>query len=96
MITFPMVIAVLRRPSLWGTAVGQARRLAPRRWWARPPFLPLPDRAYLRFRLETQYGGAGDRRADAHDVVAWLAWVQAFDRDVRASESRPPRQQAHR
>ncbi|MEO7555070.1 MAG: hypothetical protein ABIV94_00525 [Acidimicrobiales bacterium] len=89
-------MAVLRRPSLWRTALAQARRLAPRRWWARPPFLPLPDRAYVRFRLETQYGGAGDRRVEAHDVVSWLAWVRTFDRDLRTRESRPPRHRARR
>ena len=49
-------LAVLRRPSLWGVAIAQALRLAPSGWWRRSPFLPVPDPAYLRFRLETQYG----------------------------------------
>ena len=78
-----VIAAVVRRPSLWATAIVQAWRLAPRRWWRRWPFLPLPDRAYLRFRLETQYGGAGDHRAAPEDVVTWLQWSRAFAKSCR-------------
>lgn len=78
-----VVLAILRHPSLWPAALVQARRLAPRRWWARWPFLPVPDRAYLRFRMETQYGGAGDHRAEPADVLEWLAWTRSFDRAAR-------------
>ena len=44
-----------------------------RRWWARPPFLPLPDRTYLQWRMYTAY-------ADEHavpptdDVVRFARW----------------------
>ena len=65
--------AVAARPSLWGTALVQVRRLARRHWWRRPPFLPLPDRDYLRFRLETQYGDP-DHRIEPEDVLAYLRW----------------------
>ena len=34
-------------------------------WWRRPPFLPLPAPDYLRFRMETAYGGAGDQQPGA-------------------------------
>jgi hypothetical protein len=27
-----------------------------RDWWRDPPFLPLPDRTYLRWRMYTAYG----------------------------------------
>lgn len=27
-----------------------------RRWWASQPFLPTPDRAYLRWRMYTAFG----------------------------------------
>ena len=33
---------------------------------------PLPDPAYLRFRLETQYGT--DRAPDPDDIVTYLHW----------------------
>ena len=53
------VLAMLRRPDLWWTGVRQAQVLAPDGWWRRPPHLPLPDPAYLRFRMVTAHGGDG-------------------------------------
>jgi hypothetical protein len=44
-----------------------------RRWWATAPFLPLPDRTYLEWRMYTAY-------ADEHavppvqDVVRFARW----------------------
>lgn len=70
--------ALACHPALWVTAATQMLRLAPRRWWAQPPFLPLPDRAYLEFRVRTQYGGsAADSTAlDPADVIEYLAWCR--------------------
>jgi hypothetical protein len=70
--------ALVRHPGLWGTAASQALRLAGPGWWHRRPFLPLPDPAYLRFRLETQYGN--DREPEAADVVTYLHWCRGIDR----------------
>jgi hypothetical protein len=71
------VAAVLvRRPDLWATAVRQAFRLASPGWWRRPPFLPVPDAGYLRFRLETQYGS--DHEPEPGDVVTYLHWCRDF------------------
>ena len=66
------------RPGLWGIAVVQVFRLARSGWWRRAPFLPLPDREYLRFRLETQYGAGGT--PDPADVVVYLRWCREHDR----------------
>jgi hypothetical protein len=71
-------LLVLVRPHLWWTALVQTMRLARRRWWARPPFLPLPDADYLRFRFETQYGGEG--RPDPRDLVVYLEWCHQVGR----------------
>ena len=44
-----------------------------RRWWASAPFLPIPDRTYLEWRMYTAY-------ADEHavppvrDVVRFARW----------------------
>jgi hypothetical protein len=73
-------VAVVARPALWATGVRQAARLARPGWWRRPPFLPLPAPGYLRFRLETAYGGAGDGPAEPADLVAYLRWCRAVDR----------------
>lgn len=72
--------AVIRRPHLWPTAIGQMWRLRRRRWWRRPPFLPVPDSDYWRFRMITQYGGDGTGPASADDVVAYLEWVRSWPR----------------
>jgi hypothetical protein len=74
------ILAVLPHPGLWATGLRQARVLAPPGWWRRPPFLPLPAPAYLRFRLETAYGGAGDQRPDPTDLVTYLRWCRDFPR----------------
>ena len=85
----PTVRALAARPALWGTALRQAGRLARPRWWSRPPFLPLPDPEYLAFRMETQYGARGHAPEPA-DLVAYLEWCRAQDRDIRR-RSHPPR-----
>lgn len=69
-------LAVLRHPSLWMTGLRQALVLARPGWWRHAPFLPLPDPAYLRFRLETAYGGHGDRPPEPGDVVTYLRWCR--------------------
>jgi hypothetical protein len=71
--------AVARHPGLWRTGLRQLAVLAAPGWWRRRPFLPLPSPDYLRFRLQTAYGGAGDRRPEPDDLVAYLRWC----RDVR-------------
>jgi len=44
-----------------------------RDWWKLPPFLPLPDPTYLRWRMYTAYG---DERAvpPLEDVVRFARW----------------------
>ena len=44
-----------------------------RRWWAQAPFLPLPDRTYLRWRMYTVYA---DEEAvpPVEDVVRFARW----------------------
>lgn len=73
--------AVVVRPWLWATALAQAIRLVPRGWWRTAPFLPFPSRAYLEFRLVTQYGaGHGVARGPirSKDVVAYLQWCRRW------------------
>jgi len=74
--------AVLARPALWGVALTQVVRLARPGWWRRSPFLPVPDPAYLRFRLQTAYGDP-DREPEPSDVVAYLRWCRGFRRVLR-------------
>ena len=77
-----VVRAVVLRPDLWVTAVRQVFRLAPRRWWRRRPFLPVPSREYVEFRMVTQYGGGHGEPlapAAAADVVHYLEWCREWN-----------------
>jgi hypothetical protein len=76
--------AVARHPTLWWTAVRQFRRMTPRHWWQRRPFLPVPDRAYMRFRMETAYGSQGN--PSVPDLLTYLAWCRAGERLRATSE----------
>jgi hypothetical protein len=44
-----------------------------RRWWAIPPFLPVPDRAYLRWRMYTAYADE-DAVPPIGDVLRFARW----------------------
>ena len=71
--------AVVRRPGLWPAALHQVRVLAPPGWWRRWPPAPIPDPAYLHFRLQVAYGD--DRgTVDAKDLVDYLEWCRQMRR----------------
>lgn len=72
-----VVKTLLRHPSLWATAIGQAARLRRPRWWSQAPFLPVPDADYLRFRMVTAYGDP-DHEPEPEDLITYLRWVRAW------------------
>lgn len=49
-------------------------RFRRRRWFLRPPFLPLPSREYVRWRMYTAYG---DERAvpPVDDMIRYARWA---------------------
>jgi hypothetical protein len=61
------------RPRLAVDLVRTAWAFRQRGWYRRPPFLPLPDRPYLEWRMYTAYA---DERAvpPAEDVVRFARW----------------------
>jgi hypothetical protein len=59
--------------------VTQVFLLARPGWWHRWPLLPLPDRSYLRFRLQTQYGDP-IRAPEVADVLSYLRWCRTCRR----------------
>ena len=75
-----VVSGLARRPWLWPDALVQAVRLAPRGWWRRWPPLPVPDEAWWRFRMETAYGGRGDRVPEPDDVASFVDWSRNMGR----------------
>ena len=44
-----------------------------RDWWKQPPFLPVPDRTYLRWRMFTAYADE-DAVPPPEDVIAFARW----------------------
>ncbi len=44
-----------------------------RGWWRKAPFLPVPDREYLRWRMYTAYGNE-DAVPPAGDVIRFARW----------------------
>jgi hypothetical protein len=70
------MFAVARRPDLWSTAIREALVLAAPGWWRRWPPRPVPDRAYLQWRLQTAYGSAPAREMPADDLIAYLEWCR--------------------
>jgi hypothetical protein len=73
-----IMFGVIVRPRFWVVAIRLARRMVPSRWWARRPFLPVPTRDYVKFRLETQYGGSSPQ-PNLPDVLKYLQWVRQWD-----------------
>jgi hypothetical protein len=80
----PMLSLVLRllpralvSPSLARALVVVAWRFRRNAWYARFPFLPLPARDYVRWRMYTAYGDA-DAVPPVDDVVRYARWAARF------------------
>jgi hypothetical protein len=70
--------SAVRRPRLLARLLAAAWRFRARRWYRTPPFLPLPPRGYLEWRIHTAYGEA-DHLPEPGDVeryLDWAAWMQ--------------------
>ncbi|MEA2023695.1 MAG: hypothetical protein U9N79_05310 [Actinomycetota bacterium] len=80
MISRSVALAVLRRPTLWGTAVGAAFAFARPGWWHRRPYLPVPDGEVIAWRTATAYG-SDDVDPAAEDIVAYLEWRKRTRRE---------------
>lgn len=74
-----MLGLALRRPSLVPALLGLAWAARRRGWYRRPPFLPLPPASYLRWRLDTAYGGPEAVPPEA-DTIRYLEWARRMRR----------------
>jgi hypothetical protein len=72
-LTAHLALRAALRPRLALDLLRTAWAFRRRRWWARAPFLPLPDATYLRWRMHTAYA---DENAvpPADDVVRFARW----------------------
>lgn len=71
---FGLLGRTLRHPSLAIALARVAWRFRRRGWYARFPFLPLPSREYLRWRMHTAYG-RDDAVPPAGDIARYARWA---------------------
>ena len=71
----PLARVALTRPWLLPALFGLGWAVRRRDWYRRPPFLPLPPPDYLRWRMETAYGGQ-DVGPPAEELRRFLAWAR--------------------
>jgi hypothetical protein len=64
----------LRHPSLGIDLLRVSWRFRNRHWFRHFPFLPIPDRDYLRWRMYTAYGSA-DTVPPARDLERYARWA---------------------
>lgn len=69
-----LALRSLRHPATGVALLRVAWRFRRRGWWHRVPFLPLPDRAYLRWRMHTAYG-EHDTVPPVDDVIRYARWA---------------------
>jgi hypothetical protein len=73
-----LVLALAARavtnPALAADLLRVAWRFRRRGWYWRAPFLPLPDRRYVRWRMLTAYGDP-DAVPPAADVIRYARWA---------------------
>jgi hypothetical protein len=72
-LTVRLAFRALLRPRLAIDLLRTAWAFRRRRWWAIAPFLPLPDRTYLRWRMYTAYADE-DAVPPAEDVERFARW----------------------
>lgn len=72
----------LGRPRLLASLLRAAWRFRARGWWRRPPFLPLPPREYLDWRMHTAYGD-GDRDPSVDELSRYVRWANRLYRTRR-------------
>jgi hypothetical protein len=65
----------LVNPPLAVDLLSVAWRFRARDWYRHTPFLPLPDRKYLRWRMYTAYGDF-DAVPSADEVVRYARWAR--------------------
>ena len=73
-VTLELLVRTLRRPSLAIDLLRVAWRFRARGWYRRFPFLPLPARDYVRWRMHTAFGDH-DAVPTATDIERYARWV---------------------
>ena len=72
-LTGKLAVRALENPRLADDLLRTAWAFRRRDWWRQPPFLPIPDRTYLRWRMYTAYASE-DAVPPVEDVVRFARW----------------------
>lgn len=78
-----LLLRALLRPRLLAGMARAAWRFRARGWWRRAPFLPLPPREYLDWRLHTAYGDDG-AAPSVEELQRYLGWANRMHRTRRS------------
>lgn len=73
-LTLRLALRALREPTLTVDLLRVAWRFRARGWYRRFPFLPLPSRPYVRWRMHTAYGDY-EAIPPVEDIVRYARWV---------------------
>lgn len=73
-LTWGVARRALVSPALAADLLRVMWRFRRRRWFARPPFFPLPSREYVRWRMYTAYGDEGAVPPVA-DLIRYARWA---------------------
>ena len=69
-----LALRALRHPATGVALLRVAWRFRRRGWWRRAPYLPVPSRHYVRWRMHTAYG-ADDAVPPVADVERYARWA---------------------
>jgi hypothetical protein len=69
-----LALRSVRDPTLAVDLLRVSWRFRNREWYRQAPFLPLPDRKYVRWRMYTAYGDSG-AVPPADDVERYARWA---------------------
>ena len=69
-----MARVAMRHPRLIPAMLGAAWASRARDWYRRAPFLPVPPRAYVCWRMDTAYGDP-DAIPPEEELVRYLRWA---------------------
>lgn len=73
-LTLALALRTIRHPTLAADLVRVVWRFRSRDWYRRAPFLPVPPRDYVRWRMHTAYGDY-DAVPPPDDVERYARWV---------------------
>jgi hypothetical protein len=79
-----LLAGAIVRPRLMGALLMAAWRFRARGWWRRPPFLPIPPREYVAWRMHTAYGDEGDEPT-MDEIERYVRWANRMHRSRHGS-----------